>query len=418
MYNRLYNFLEKKNQFGFRQKYSTTRALIHLTDKIRHEIDKGNYVCGIFVDFQKAFDTVDHHILLKKLEYYGVRGILNKWFASHLSNRKQFVSINGYKSNLADVKCGVPQGSILGPLLFLVYINDLHAAIKYSEVHHFADDTNLLNFKSCVNSIKKEVNYDLKNLSNWLKTNKISLNVGKTELVLFTSSKKQLECDLKIKLNGKRLYETDSVKYLGIQIDKRLTWKQHIKHLAFKLNKANAMLSKLRHVLDIKTRRSVYYAIFESHLFYASLVWAQNNNSAKGLHLLQKKSLRLMFFQSRNSHTGPLFKMSKILKSFDKTALENCIFISKSIKGLLPSTFNNWFKYSFETHSDDTRWSNLRYLKITSYHTKTYRRYSMFVNSIYVWNHLQSCHQNVVFQQLGANKLKEILINFFLNRYN
>ena len=225
MYNRLYNFLEKKEmifslQFGFCQKYSTTHALIHLTDKIRHEIDKGNYVCGIFVDFQKAFDTVDHHILPKKLEYYGFRGISNKWFVSYLSNREQFVSINGYKSNLADFKCGMPQGSILGPLLVLIYIKDLHVAIKYSEVHHFADDTNLLNFNSCVKSINKQVSYDLKNLSNWLKTNKISLNVGKIELVLSTSSKKKLDCDLKIKLNGKRLYETDSAKYLGFKLTK------------------------------------------------------------------------------------------------------------------------------------------------------------------------------------------------------
>ena len=169
MYNRLYNFLEKKEiifslQFGFRQKYSTTDALVHLTHKIRHEIDKGNYACGIFADIQKAFDTVDHHILLKKLEYYGVRGISNKWFTSYLSNGKQLVSINGYKSNLVDFKCGVPQGSILGHLLFLIYIKDLYTAIKYSEVHHFADYTNLLNFNSCVKSINKQVNYDLKNL--------------------------------------------------------------------------------------------------------------------------------------------------------------------------------------------------------------------------------------------------------------
>ena len=183
----------------------------------------------------------------------------------------------------------MPPGSILGLLLFLIYINDLHAAVKFSEVHQFADDTNLLNFNSCVKYINKQVNYDLKNFSNRLKANKISLNVGKTELVLFTSSKKQLDCDLKIKLKGKRLYETDSVKYLGIQIDKRLTWKQHINHVALKLNKANAMLSKLRHVLDIKTLRSVYYyAIFESYLCFASLVWAQDNNSVKKLHLLQK----------------------------------------------------------------------------------------------------------------------------------
>ena len=152
IYKRLYNFLEKKEiifslQFGFRQKYSITHALIHLTDKIKHDNDKGNYACGISVDFQKGFNTVDHHILLKKLEYYGVRGISNKWLASYLSNRKQFVSINDYKSNLADIKCGVPQGSILGSLLLLIYINDLHAVIKYSEVHTFADDTNLLNLK-------------------------------------------------------------------------------------------------------------------------------------------------------------------------------------------------------------------------------------------------------------------------------
>ena len=140
-------------QLGFRQKYSPTHALIHLTDKIRHEIDKGNYACRIFVDFQKDFDTADHHILLKKLGYYGVRGISNKWFASYLGNREQFVSINGYKSNLADVKYKVPRGSIKGPPSFLIYINDLHVAIKYSEVHHLADDTNLLNFNSCVKSI-------------------------------------------------------------------------------------------------------------------------------------------------------------------------------------------------------------------------------------------------------------------------
>ena len=125
------------------------------------------------------------------------------------------------------------------------------------------------------------------------------------------------------------------------------------------------MLSKLRHVLDLKTLRSLYYAIFEPLL--ASLVWTQNTNSLKRLYLLQKKFLRIMLFQSRNPHTDPLIKMSKILKSFDKTAFENCIFISKSLKGLLPSIFKNWFKFSFESHSYDTRWSNLGYLKMPSY---------------------------------------------------
>ena len=141
--------------------------------------------------------------------------------------------------------------------LFIIYINDLHVAIEFSDVHHFAGDTNLLNFNSCVKSINRYVNYYLKNLANWLKANKVSLNVAKTELVLFTSPKKQVDSDLKIKLNGKRFYEKDSVKYLGIQIRKRWIWKQQINHVALKLNKANAMLLKARHVLDIKTLRSV-----------------------------------------------------------------------------------------------------------------------------------------------------------------
>ena len=187
--------------------------------------------------------------------------------------------------------------------------------------------------------------------------NKISLNNDKTELVLYNSSKKQLDCDLKIKLNGKTLYQTDSVRYLRIQIDKRLVWKQQINHVALMLNKVNAMLSKVRHAWDIKTLRSVYCSIFESHLCYASLVWAQNTNLVIRLHLLQKKSLS-MFFQSRNSHTGPLFKVFKIIQSFDETALEN-----KSLKELLPSIFNNWFEFSFESHPHDTRWSNPGCLK-------------------------------------------------------
>ena len=159
------------------------------------------------------------------------------------------------------------QGSILGPLLFLIYINNLHVIIKCSQVHHFGDNTNLLNFNSCVKSINKQVSYDRKNLLNWLKANKISLHVFKAELKLFTSSKKQLDCDLKKKLNGKRLYEKNSVRYFAIQIDRRLTWKDQINYVAPKLNKVNAMLSKLAHVLDLKTLRSVYYAVFECHLF-------------------------------------------------------------------------------------------------------------------------------------------------------
>ena len=149
VYSRLYKFLEIHNciyelQFGFRAKHSTQHALASLTESVRLALDEGNFACGIFVDFQKAFDTVDHSILLSKLEHYGVRGLANNWFRSYLTNRQQYVSINGFDSSLKEMKYGVPQGSVLGPLLFLIYINDLHNAVKFSITHHFADDTNFL----------------------------------------------------------------------------------------------------------------------------------------------------------------------------------------------------------------------------------------------------------------------------------
>ena len=300
MYNRLYKFLETNNliyslQFGFRQKHLTSHALIHLTDKIREQLDKGNFACGIFVDFQNAFDTVDHQILIQKLNYYGIRGIANNWFSSYLQNRTQFVSINGFDSNVNAICCGVPQGSKLGPLLFLIYLNDLHFAIKYCKVHHFADDTNLLSFNNSIKKINKQVGHDLKYLSNWLNANKICLNFSKTEVVLFKSVRKQTEATLKLKLKGKRLYTTNSVKYLGIKIDEDLNWHEQINNVAVKLNRANAMLSKVRHFVQKKTFKSIYHAIFESHLFYSCLVWAQNIYSNKRLYILQKKSLRFMY---------------------------------------------------------------------------------------------------------------------------
>ena len=178
-------------KFGFRQKYLTVYALISLTENIRKNLDEGNIDCGIFFDLQKAFDTVEHDIFLSKLQHYVIRGLVNEWFKSYLSNRKQYVSINGYDSNLADVKFGVPQGSVLGPLLFLVYINDLNQALKFCKVHHFADDTNLIHFSKSVYRLNKYVNLDLKNLTYWLNANRILLNV-KTELIIFKHQRKKL----------------------------------------------------------------------------------------------------------------------------------------------------------------------------------------------------------------------------------
>ena len=198
MYKRLYTFVENKNiiydlQFGFRQQYSTSHVLINITKKIRKALDDGNIGCGVFVDLQKAFDTLDHHILLATSNHYGIRGVSNDWFKPYLSNRNQYVSINGYDSGLGAINCSVPQGSVVGPLLFLLYINDLNQAIKFYKLHHFTDHTNLC-LSDSIKQLNKLVNTDLKDLVNGLNANKISLNVKKkTEMVIFKSKQKKLE---------------------------------------------------------------------------------------------------------------------------------------------------------------------------------------------------------------------------------
>ena len=206
MYKQLDNFVTKHNitynhQYGFRRNHSTNHVLLDLTEDIRNAIDANRFAVGIFIDLQKAFDTVDHHILLCKLNHYGIRGIANLWFKSYLTNRKQFVSIEGVNSNLATIEFGVPQGSVLGPLLFLIYINDLHKAIKFSTTRHFADDTNLLIKNNSLKQLKKHLNHDLRELVKWLKVNKITLNKSKTELIIFRHPNKKMNYELKIKLD-------------------------------------------------------------------------------------------------------------------------------------------------------------------------------------------------------------------------
>ena len=170
MYKRLYTFLNNNDiiynlQFGFRQQYSTSHALINITENIRKALDDGNIGCGVFVDLQKAFDAVDHQILLAKLNRHGIRGASNDCFKSYLSNCNQYLSINGFDSGLTTINCGLPQGSVLGPLLFLLHINDLNQAMKFCKVHHFADDTNLLCLSNSIKKTEQTSQYRLKTSS-------------------------------------------------------------------------------------------------------------------------------------------------------------------------------------------------------------------------------------------------------------
>ena len=180
MYRRLYKFLEVHNvlyslQFGFQENHSIDHALVSLTEAVRNTLDNKKLGCGIFIDLQKAFDTVNHRILLSKLEHYGIRGCALEWFRSYLSDRKQYVSIDGINSNLLPISCGVPQGSVLGPLLFLIYINDLPNASKKLTFYLFADDTNIYYECKDLYNLNKIVNKELKFVKKWFDANKLSL---------------------------------------------------------------------------------------------------------------------------------------------------------------------------------------------------------------------------------------------------
>ena len=329
MYKRVYEFVEEKNilyelQFGFRTLHSTQHALTDITEDIRSAIDGNMFALGVFIDLQKAFDTVDHEILLSKLNHYGIRGVANDWFRSYLSNRKQFVRIEDADSDTASVNIGVPQGSVLGPLLFLLYINDLHFCIKYSKTRYFADDTCLLLANKSLKQLKKHMNLDLKRLYNWLVANKISLNKDKTEVVLFRHPNKKINYDLKLKLNGKNLKLTDSVKYLGVHIDSHLNWSQHIAILAPKLNRAAGMLAKIRHYVAKDTLRDIYFAIFHSILTYGAQIWGQTTNkNINRVVLIQKKALRIINFADYNTPTSKLFSDSNIIKFRDHVNIQN-----------------------------------------------------------------------------------------------
>ena len=201
IYTRIYHYLDQNNliyskQFGFRANYSTNHAIISLTEYIRRKVDAGEYVCGVFVDLEKAFDTVHHDILCDKLKAYGLRGNVNNLLKSYLGGRKQYVSINGIDSKVKDVTCGVPQGSSLGPLLFLIYINDFRACLSETSCGHFADDTFIIFSSKTPKTIETIVNTELKSVVTWLRLNKLSLNAGKTELIFFQSNHHPLNYDI------------------------------------------------------------------------------------------------------------------------------------------------------------------------------------------------------------------------------
>ncbi len=226
-----------KYQSGFRRGYSTDTCLIHLSDFIRGENDKGNVVGMVRLDLQKAFDTVDNSILLMKLRASGLGDDITMWLQSYLSDRKQLVDVSGTFSSSENISCGVPQGSILGPLLFLIYINDMSAVVKH-KLLLYADDSAILVSDKSISTVEKMLSDDLKQVSEWLIDNKLSLHLGKTESILFGSRQKlRSQSFLNISCDGTHISSTSSVKYLRVTIDQHLSFTSMAESV---IKKANA----------------------------------------------------------------------------------------------------------------------------------------------------------------------------------
>ena len=211
--------------------------------------------------------------MLQKLKHYGIRGVANEWFSSYLKNRAQFVLIGSVSSTIKELLTGVPQKSVLVSLPFSIYIIDLHNSVRYAKTYHFADGTSVILSSTFPEILSKRINKDLFNLFNWLKTNKLSLNVKKTELVIFRSRKLKIDNSFRFKLDGKRLVPTKSVKYLGVLLDEHLHWNEQISQVKMKLNRAIGILSKLRCNANLSVLKIIHHSLFGSHLLYGSQLW-------------------------------------------------------------------------------------------------------------------------------------------------
>ena len=367
MHHRLDDFLEQQDvlydkQFGFRKKNSTIYALIEMIEKIKETIDNGKFGCGIFIDLKKAFDTVNHEILLKKLEHYGIRGTMLKWFESYLGERKQFVFFNGESSDHMNIHCGVPQGSVLGPLLFLIYINDLPNVSEKLFIYLFADDTNLYYESEDLQVLESVLNRELKQLSQWLKVNRLALNITKSNFVIFHSHKRIVHHNVTLLLDKKSILEKGHIKYLGVFIDQHLNWKAHISNISKKISRNIGILYRLRRFVDLSMMKNLYYSIIYSHLVYGIEVWGSACQTAlQPIVILQKKSVRMMTFNDNFPDVpGPLcpsnalFSELELLKLSDIYKLHVAKFIFLCLHFLTPSIFHGWFNLTSSIHSYST----------------------------------------------------------------
>lgn len=361
---RLVNFLNKykilnENQHGFRQNRSTQTAIYDCLEYIYKSLNNREHTVGLFYDLSRAFDSIDHKLLLEKLYSVGVRGIPLNWAASYLSNRTQTVTVNGAKSSRANINKGVPQGSILGPLFFIIFTNDVHKCFNgtgYSLL--YADDTNTLVSDIDLYKMIDKCNKISNNFNKYCTNNGLILNSQKTALIRFLPKNVSVDYSLYVAVEGQSIRNDNVVKFLGLNLDQKLTWSIHIDILCTKLSSVCFLIRTLRTNVSMDVLRLVYFGLVQSILQYGLISWGSSSHFQKAFNM-QKKILRYMINVSPDTSCRPLFRMHNIM------SLPN-MYIYQLILNIY--TNRNKFQLNSDYHSHETRFASdlhLPYSRLT-----------------------------------------------------
>ena len=378
-----------KYQFGFRKNHSTELALIEIVDQIRMSLNKGDMSCGIFIDLSKAFDTVNHEILIDKLHHYGIRGKALDLFKSYLGNRQQFASIDKFKSNTRPINCGVPQGSVLGPLFFILFINDLPKCCPQGNFRIFADDTNVFIHGKTIKELTDACSEIMTALSAWFLSNKLTLNAEKSSFTIFKSPRRIIDLPNSISYLNQKLNRVSYIKFLGVTLDENLSFNLHINEVCNKLKNLFHVFYSIRGFLSKENIRTLYYALIYSRIKYGIAVYGQAKASnIKRIQTLQNKLLKVLAGKKYRYPTDKLHNEFDLLKVSDITNQEVLTFVYNFFSNGLPGIFNNYYQTFSENHSYNTRNAGLSIRKIRK--NNEFGAKSIKIKGSDLWNNLNN----------------------------